>query len=119
MNMIDQAQIISLSESIAQDFDPDRIILFGSQAYGEPSEGSDVDLLVIMPFEGKSRAKRLEIWDRLRPSFPVDILVRRPEDTQRRYHEWDPLIREAIDHGKVLYERNSSLPLPGRIRRFG
>jgi predicted nucleotidyltransferase len=103
--MIDAAHIIRLSEHIARDFDPDRIILFGSHAYGTPAENSDVDLLVIMPLEGKSRDKRLDIWDRARPPFAVDILVRRPEDTQRRYREWDPLIREAIDHGKVLYER--------------
>ena len=101
--MVDPAQIIRLSESIVRDFDPDRIILFGSHAYGTPMEHSDVDLLVIMPFEGKSRDKRLEIWGRTRPQFSTDILVRRPEDTQRRYREWDPLIREAIDHGKVLY----------------
>jgi predicted nucleotidyltransferase len=106
--MVDTAHIIGLSASIARDFDPDRIILFGSHAYGTPTEHSDVDLLVIMPFEGKSRHKRLEIWGRARPEFPVDILVRRPEDTWRRYREWDPLIREALDHGKVLYERDSA-----------
>ena len=106
--MVDTAQIIKLSQGIARDFDPDRIILFGSYAYGTPTEHSDVDLLVILPFEGKSRDKRLEIWGRVRPPFPVDILVRRPEDAQRRYRQWDPLIREALDHGKVLYERNGA-----------
>lgn len=106
--MVDTAQIIGLSAGIARDFDPDRIILFGSYAYGTPTEHSDVDLLVIMPFDGKSRDKRLEIWGRSRPAFAVDILVRRPEDTARRYRQWDPLIREAIDHGKVLYERNGT-----------
>jgi predicted nucleotidyltransferase len=106
--MVDTAQIIRLSEGIARDFNPDRIILFGSYAYGTPQDHSDVDLLVIMPFEGKSRDKRLEIWGRARPPFSVDILVRRPEDTQRRYRQWDPLIREALDHGKVLYERDGA-----------
>jgi predicted nucleotidyltransferase len=106
--MVGTEQIIRLSQRIAQDFHPDRIILFGSHAYGTPTEHSDVDLLVIMPFEGKTRDKRLEIWGRVRPQFSTDILVRRPEDTQRRYCEWDPLIREAIDHGKVLYERHGA-----------
>ena len=36
----------------------------------------------------------------------VDLLARRPEDTARRYEEGDPLIREALDRGKVLYERH-------------
>jgi predicted nucleotidyltransferase len=106
--MVDAAQIIAVGERIARDFGPERIILFGSYAYGTPTEGSDVDLLIIMQFDGKARDKRLEIWGRIRPPFPVDILVRRPEDTRRRYHQWDPLIREAIDHGKVLYERDSA-----------
>jgi len=105
---------MKLTEGIARDFNPDRIILFGSYARGTPTEQSDVDLLVIMPFEGKSRYKRLEIWGRSRPQFSVDILVRRPEDTQRRYLEWDPLIREAIDHGKMLYERDGA-----RVGRHG
>ena len=104
--MVDQDQIFALSDRIARQFHPERIILFGSYAYGSPRADSDVDLLIIMPFEGKSRDKRLEIWRQAVPPFPTDILVRRPEDTRRRYEEWDPLIREALDKGKVLYERD-------------
>jgi hypothetical protein len=49
----------------------------------------------------------LEILNRVAPDFAVDLLARRPEDTARRYLEGDPLIREALDHGKVVYERHS------------
>jgi hypothetical protein len=59
-----------------------------------------------LPFEGKSFRKSLEILNRLNPRFPIDLLARRPDDTARRYAEGDPLIREALDRGKVLYERN-------------
>src|SRR2546425_8920054 len=99
--MIDENKIAGLGEKIAREFQPERIILFGSYAYGKPRPDSDVDLLVVLPFEGKSFRKSLEILNRVDPDFSVDLLARRPEDTARRYEECDPLIREALDHGKV------------------
>ena len=105
--MIETRKIEKLSRRIVKGFHPERIILFGSHAYGEASEHSDVDLLVIMPFEGKSFRKSMEILKKVRPRFPVDLLARRPDDTERRYAEGDPIIREALDRGKVLYERNN------------
>jgi predicted nucleotidyltransferase len=104
--MIDLKEIESLSKRIVKEFNPERIILFGSYAYGEPGPDSDVDLLVILRFEGRNFWKSLEILNRVNPSFPLELLARRPEDTSRRYSEGDPLIREALDRGKVLYERN-------------
>jgi len=104
--MVALSSVIELSERIAKEFDPDKIILFGSHAYGTPSEDSDVDLLVILPFEGKPLDKSLEILNRTDPRFPIDLLARRPDDSARRYAEFDPLIRDAFDHGIVLYERN-------------
>jgi predicted nucleotidyltransferase len=106
--MIDMAAILELTDRIARDFQPERIILFGSYAYGNPSPDSDVDLLVVLPFEGTGFRKSLEILNRTNPLFPVDLLARRPDDTARRYGEGDPLIREAFDRGKVLYERHRS-----------
>ena len=104
--MVDQRRIAELSERIVREFQPERIILFGSYAYGQPRPDSDVDLLVVLPFEGKGFRKSLEILNRVSPEFSVDLLARRPEDTARRYSEGDPLIREALEHGKVLYERH-------------
>jgi len=104
--MVELKEIESLSKRIVKEFNPERIILFGSYAYGKPGPDSDVDLLVILPFEGRNFWKSLEILNRVNPSFPLELLARRPEDTSRRYSEGDPLIREALDRGKVLYERN-------------
>ena len=104
--MIDQASIGHLSERIAQEFQPDKIILFGSYAQGTATPDSDVDLMVILPFEGRNFWKSLEMLNRLDPPFPIDLLARRPEDVTRRYAEGDPLIREVIDRGKVLYVRD-------------
>jgi len=104
--MINERCITELSERIVREFQPDKIILFGSYAYGQPRADSDVDLLVVLPFEGRGFRKSLEILNRISPDFSVDLLARRPQDTVQRYAEGDPLIREALDHGKVLYERH-------------
>jgi predicted nucleotidyltransferase len=107
MVMIDEQSIRELCERIVQEFQPHKIILFGSYALGTPTLDSDVDMLVVLPFTGKNFRKSLEILNRTNPNFPIDLLARNPEDTERRYQEGDPLIREALDHGKVLYERHS------------
>ena len=104
--MVNMEDISRLSEKIAREFRPERVILFGSHAQGNPRPDSDVDLLVILPFEGRNFWKSLEILTRIDPPFSVDLLARRPDDTARRYAEGDPLIREALDHGKILYERH-------------
>lgn len=106
VTVIAQDRIRDVSDRIAQEFSPDRIILFGSNAYGTPDEGSDVDLLVVMPFEGKPYRKAAEIAAAVHAGFPLDILARRPDDVERRYREADPLVREALDRGRVLYERH-------------
>lgn len=103
--MISMDTIRDLSERIASEFAPERIILFGSYAYGTATEDSDVDLLVILPFEGKGFRKSLEILNTVDPQFSVDLIARRPDETSRRYVQGDPLIREALDRGSVLYER--------------
>ena len=105
--MVAMSQIEEMASRIAKEFDPERIVLFGSHANGTATADSDVDVLVIMPFEGKPFWKSLEIANRINPSFSVDLLARRPDDTKRRYALGDPLIREALDQGKVLYERSS------------
>ncbi|MGD0092697.1 MAG: nucleotidyltransferase domain-containing protein [Planctomycetota bacterium] len=104
--MISREVIGALSQRIIQEFKPLRIVLFGSYARGNATEDSDVDLLVILRFRGSTLRKSIEILNRVCPDFPVDLLARRPGDTRRRYAEWDPLIRDALDHGVVLYERD-------------
>ena len=97
--------IQAVVDRIAEAYDPERVVFFGSHARGTATSDSDVDLLVILTFEGKPFWKSLEITNRMNPPFAVDLLARRPDDTQRRYAQGDPLIREALDQGRVLYER--------------
>jgi len=97
--------IESLVQRIANEFDPDKVILFGSHAANRANEDSDVDMLVILPFEGRGFTKSLEILKAVNPPFPIDLIARRPDDTSRRYEQGDPLIRDALDHGVIMYER--------------
>ena len=103
--MVALADIQHVTQKIVQAFDPERVILFGSYANGNPGDDSDVDLLVILPFTGKSLWKSVEIVNLVDPHFAVDLLVRDPRDIARRYSQGDPLVHDALDNGKVLYER--------------
>ncbi len=102
--MVTDADIRALAARIAAEFRPQRIVLLGSRASGTAREESDVDLLVVMAFEGSALHKTVEILDRVDPRFPIDLLLRTPEDAARRYEHHDPIVRDALDHGVVLYE---------------
>jgi uncharacterized protein len=102
--MVKWSDINTLAKQIADQYRPDRIILFGSYAWGQPREDSDVDLLVLMPTAQTPYRAALEILNSTNPRFAVDLVVRTPEDAQQRYKFGDPLIREAFDRGQVLYE---------------
>ena len=101
---ITMRQIEDVSRRIADEFHPERVLLFGSYAWGAPTEDSDVDLLVILPFDGKAVAKSVEMRLKIRPLFPVDLLVRTPEKIRERLALGDPFIRSILEEGKVLYE---------------
>ena len=83
--MISQDSIRKVSDISSVNSSPERVILFGSYAYGTPDEGSDVDLLVVLPFEGKAYRKSAEIASAVHAGFPLDVLARRPEDVERRF----------------------------------
>ncbi|HUS92823.1 MAG TPA: nucleotidyltransferase domain-containing protein [Phycisphaerae bacterium] len=102
--MVSMEDIQDVSRRIAEEFRPQRVILFGSYAQGIPTEDSDVDLLVIMSFEGRSVDKSVEMRLKLRPPFPMDLLVRRPEEVRRRIEMGDLFLRDVLTEGKVLYE---------------
>lgn len=98
--------IRAVARRIAERFQPEKVILFGSYAYGKPGPESDVDLLVVMRTSLRSRQQRLEISRALSPRpFPLDILVRTPEELEERIAQGDAFLREIVTRGKVLYER--------------
>jgi len=96
--------IMKVVEQIAREFRPQRVILFGSHAYGAPTPDSDVDLLVVMPVEGKEVYKAAEIRKSIDHPFPMDLLVRTPQNLQWRLEQGDFFLREIVEKGQVLYE---------------
>jgi len=98
-----------ITARIVENFQPERIILFGSRVWGDPSAQSDVDILVIMDVKGSPIRKEAEISRTARQKFvPMDIIVRTPEQIQHRLKIGDPFIRRIIEEGEVLYERRVS-----------
>ena len=109
LSMVKRSQIHAFSRAVAREFHPQKIVLFGSYAYGKPTGDSDVDLLVIMP-RTRECGERMSVRIRhaIPRDFPLDLLVRTPADFARRLRWGDPFICELLEKGKVLYEANDA-----------
>jgi predicted nucleotidyltransferase len=91
---------------IVSELHPERIILFGSYGYGSPTEDSDVDLLVIMQTGSRPADRYLAVSRLIRPRpFPLDILVKTPDEIARALETGDFFIGEIVTRGQTLYER--------------
>ncbi len=99
--------IRGFARAVAEHFHPEKIILFGSYAYGTPHADSDVDILVVMPARNQiDQACRI---DRLIDApFPLDLLVRTPKNMKWRLEEGDSFLTEIVTKGKVLHEANDA-----------
>ena len=114
--MVEMRKIRELTSQIARAFNPDKIILFGSHAYGTPHADSDVDILVIMPARNQID-QALRIDRALDPPFPLDLIVRTPRNMKWRLEEGDSFLREIVTQGIVLYEKaDDGLDKKGRGR---
>ena len=99
-------RIQEMVRRIVQRFDPEQIILFGSQARGEAGPDSDVDLLVVMPLSGSKREMQVEIRVALHDiPGPFDVIVTTPGAVERRRDIPGTIERPALLEGKVLYAR--------------
>ena len=96
-----------LRRAIAEEFRPQKIVLFGSYAYGTPNEDSDVDLLVIMPTRNQ-HDQAVRIQYRLTAPFPLDLIVRRPEQACAGLAEDESFLTTILSHGKVLYDEDDA-----------
>jgi predicted nucleotidyltransferase len=100
-----QESIESVVRQIVERFQPEQIILFGSYAYGRPSPGSDVDLLVVMDTPLKEMEQAVRICQSIEYHFGLDLIVRTPATMARRLALGGSFLHEATRKGKVLYER--------------
>ena len=108
MERVTQQEVGDFVKEVVRRFKPERVVLFGSHASDSTTSDSDVDLLVVMDFEGRPHQQAFQIRKRVKRSFPLDLLVRRPADIERRLRMGDYFIREIMKEGKVLYERADS-----------
>ena len=99
--MIQRREIEKWCESVALEFRPEKILLFGSYARGTPTEDSDVDVLVVMPLPRGQRDVRqaAAIRERVRATFPMDVIVRSPQHIARRLARGDGFIADVLNHG--------------------
>ena len=105
---VPMSEIQKIVDIIAEKFSSDKIILFGSYAYGLPRRGSDVDLLVVMDTDKRVIEAALEIRLSLPlRSFGLDLIVRTPSEIERRLQMGDRFITEITTLGKVLHERKN------------
>lgn len=98
--------IRALAKYIAEKFQPEAILLFGSYAYGKPQPWSDVDLLIIMDAPKGEAETALEIYRSLPPlPFSLDLIVRSRETIEKRKKINDWFLIDITEKGKILYER--------------
>ncbi len=96
--------IRDFARRVAERFHPERIILFGSYAYGAPHADSDVDILVVMPARSEL-AQSVRIDLACEPNFPLDIIVRTPKNMRWRLEEGDSFLREIVARGRSCMKR--------------
>ena len=94
------------ARKIAEQFKPDKVILFGSFAYGEPNEDSDVDLLVVMDCPNEF-TQTVRIRMALSAPFPMDFIVKTPKKLRQRIDDGNWFLREVMEKGKILYEKGN------------
>jgi predicted nucleotidyltransferase len=103
--MVSRQNIKRYCNAIAAAFKPERIILFGSHANGQPDENSDVDVLVVMRNARRlGRHPAAAIRMKVRSDFPVDMLVRDEREVARRVKQRDLFMLEITERGRVMYE---------------
>jgi predicted nucleotidyltransferase len=99
-----QREIESITQQILEKYKPEKVILFGSAARGKFSSDSDADFLIIKketPLYGADRIRELSRL--IERNIPIDFLIYRPEEFNKRLEMGDPFLKVILKEGKVLY----------------
>lgn len=103
-----EMEIQRITKQIVKKYKPEKIILFGSYAWGKPTEDSDVDLFIVKNSKKKRWKReyelRLKLFGNKFP--PLDLLIYTPKEVQKRINMYeDFFIKEILNKGKVLYAK--------------
>ncbi|MGA1841801.1 MAG: nucleotidyltransferase domain-containing protein [bacterium] len=93
-------------QKIIEKYQPDKIILFGSYAYGNPDENSDANILIIKETDDTPfyrRVKLRKLCQDPHRHMPFQPLVVSPKELARRLELGDPFFKEIIEKGEVCY----------------
>jgi len=105
MHKIDiTSEIDSIKNQLVEKYKPEKIILFGSAAWGEGGEVEDLDFFIIkkdIPYYGGDRLE--ELYRMLDTHVAVDYIVYKPEEVKERLALGDPFIKKIINEGTILY----------------
>ena len=96
-------EIENIKTQLVEKYKPEKIILFGSSAWGE-GDINDIDLFIIkrdVPYYGADRIT--ELYRLMDVDAPVDFIVYKPEEVEERFSLGDPFIKKIFKEGKVLY----------------
>lgn len=100
-----QKEISNLAQQIKEKYQPEKIILFGSFAYGRPSPSSDADFAIIKKTKEKFLDRLKRISSLIQSPLGTDILVYTPSEWRTLLRQRDYFISEIAQKGKVLYEK--------------
>ena len=101
-----QKEIKKITDQIVKKYKPEKIILFGSYAWGKPTKDSDVDLFIVKNTK-EARTKRHLKVDRmlLDRTIPIDVLVYTPQEMKERLSLGDFFIKDIVQKGKTIYAK--------------
>ena len=98
--------IAGIARCIVEQFQPEKVILFGSRAWGVAREDSDIDILVIMESDEPWAARSARVSSQCRPRLvALDVLVKTPSEVEARLQIGDHFIKRILSEGRVLYAR--------------
>ena len=104
-NSVSINDITKKVKTIVKNYNPEKIILFGSYADGNPTSESDIDLLIITENDKSNWEVSIDISLLLKHSFPIDIIVKTPGEVKKRIKMGDFFLKNILKNGKLLYER--------------
>ena len=105
MTKLHQKEIENITKQIVKKYKPEKIILYGSFAYGKPKSNSDIDLLIIKKTNKRKVERIKEILMKIKSDLPLEPLVYSPKECRERLNLGDFFFLDIFKKGKVLYEK--------------